>query len=70
MRSSGSWLTRAAGVLLAVALCAATGVDTTSVTPAPQPPLAVYGSDDLQPIRDAFNLAADRPRVLAMLSPT
>jgi len=44
-------------------------VELTHITPPPQPPLAVL-SDSLGEVRAAFNAAADRPRVLLMLSPT
>jgi len=45
------------------------GVEPTHITPPPQPPLVAL-SDSLGEVRAAFNAAADRPRVLLMLSPT
>jgi hypothetical protein len=45
------------------------GVEPTHITPPPQPPLAALG-DSLGEVRAGFNAAADRPRVLLMLSPT
>lgn len=44
--------------------------DSTHTTPAPQPPLADVSQDSLASLRSAFNAASDRPRVLAMFSPT
>jgi len=61
---------RVAGLILLTGVSVAADVDPTRVTPVGQPPLAVYGAEDLQPLRDAFNAAADDPRVLAMFSPT
>jgi hypothetical protein len=40
------------------------------MTPPPQPPLAVIADRNLEPVREWFNRLADRPRVLAMFSPT
>jgi hypothetical protein len=67
---------RLRGLLCALALTALGAgpstpavVDTTHVTPSPQPPLVVL-SDSVSAVRAAFNAAADRPRVLVMLSPT
>lgn len=67
---------RSRGLLCALALIALgagpgtpAGVDSTHVTPSPQPPLVVLG-DSVAGVRAAFNAAADRPRVLVMLSPT
>ncbi len=64
------------GLLSALALIALgagdgtlAGVHPTHITPPPQPPLVVL-SDSLGEVRAAFNAAADRPRVLLMLSPT
>jgi hypothetical protein len=41
----------------------------THVTPRSQPPLTVL-TDSVGEVRAAFNAAADRPRVVLMLSPT
>ena len=61
------------GALTLVALGARPGtpaaVEFTHITPWPQPPLVVL-SDSVGEVRTAFNAAADRPRVLLMLSPT
>jgi len=45
------------------------GGELTHITPPPQPPLVALG-DSLGEVRAAFNAAANRPRVLLMLSPT
>ena len=45
------------------------GGELTHITPPPQPPLVAL-SDSLGEVRAAFNAAANRPRVLLMLSPT
>jgi hypothetical protein len=45
------------------------GGELTHITPPPQPPLVALG-DSLGEVRVAFNAAANRPRVLLMLSPT
>jgi hypothetical protein len=68
---------RAAGfvaLLLALALAEvrtrAGAQEATHMTPPPQPPLAVIADRNLEPVRELFNRLADRPRVLAMFSPT
>ena len=61
-----------AAVLLASAAAAAMlylGV-AQSATPSGQPPLSRLKSGDLSPLRETFNAAADRSRLLVMLSPT
>ena len=45
------------------------GGELTHITPPPQPPLVALG-DSLGEVRATFNAAANRPRVLLMLSPT
>jgi len=67
-------LGRFRGLLCSLALIALgadtiPGVEPTHITPPPQPPLVAL-SDSLGEVRAAFNAAADRPRVLLMLSPT
>ena len=68
---------RAVATLIALLACAAGARvahvaerEITHITPRPQPPLAVIADDSLAPLRQAFNHAADRPRILLMLSPT
>ena len=39
-------------------------------TPVGQPPLAEIGEQTLDQLRAEFNAAADRPRIVALLSPT
>jgi hypothetical protein len=56
--------------LLACALPLARAQEATHMTPPPQPPLEVIADGNLEPVRELFNRLADRPRVLAMLSPT
>jgi hypothetical protein len=42
----------------------------THFTPTPQPPLQFLDDSTFVQLRDAFNLAADRPRLLLIVSPT
>ena len=39
-------------------------------TPKGQPPLVRFSSDDLAPLKDAFNGSASSVRMIVMLSPT
>jgi len=41
-----------------------------SATPKGQPPLVRFSSDDLTPLKSAFNNSASSIRVVVMLSPT
>ena len=41
-----------------------------SSTPKGQPPLVRFSSDDLTPLKNAFNNSASSIRVVVMLSPT
>jgi len=62
-----------AGVALLSLLARASAADhpeATHLTPPPQPPLVYVSRDNFDDLRSAFNSAMDRPRVIAMLSPT
>lgn len=62
----------ASGVLLGMfaGASAAANPEATHLTPPPQPPLVFVSRDNFDDIRSAFNSAMDRPRVIALLSPT
>jgi len=63
-------ITRVAGMVTLVAgVSARAAVELTHITPPPQPPLAVV-RDSLGAVREAFNAAVHRPRLVMMLSPT
>lgn len=55
---------------LVVRVSAAASHEATHITPPPQPPLAMITAESLGDFQAAFNAAADRTRVLALLSPT
>lgn len=62
----------ASAVLLSllVPACAAGDPEATHLTPPPQPPLVFVSRDNFDDLRSAFNSATDRPRVIALFSPT
>ena len=76
VESAGSTRRRALTLAAAVILPVAAGFAWIRLaprsTPAGQPPLAIIGSnvEALSPLRDAVNAAADRDRLLLLLSPT
>jgi hypothetical protein len=57
-------------ILLIVVLAAAYYFYGGHSTPKGQPPLVSFSSDDLTPLKTAFNNSASSIRVLVMLSPT
>jgi hypothetical protein len=56
--------------LLLPAWSGAVGQEATHMTPPGQPPLTVLTDRNVEPVRSRFNQFVDRPRVLALLSPT
>lgn len=57
-------------LILFVRSCLASNPEATHITPPPQPALVFVSRDNFDDIRSAFNAAMDRPRVIAMFSPT
>ncbi len=69
-RAAGSLTALLAAVALLSPAAGAQEREFTHLTPPPQPPLVEVGQDDLAGLREAFNAASDRPRILLILSPT
>jgi hypothetical protein len=70
VRLAAIWMFGLTVLTLLTRPCAAADQEATHVTPPPQPPLVMVTGAQCDDLRAAFNSAADRPRLLAIFSPT
>lgn len=70
MRFIASLFASAVLLSLLARATAAESPEATHLTPPPQPPLVYVSRDNFDDLRSAFNSATDRPRVIALFSPT